>query len=134
MLAQLLACGQVTDVEASYLTGYTPQRIYQLRQDPAFAELLAGYAASKELAFVDVLARMRSLGISAMEEIQARLEEAPEEFSLTKLQELMDMLLVKGRSTPGGAVAQQGSGGSAPAVQISFVTPGGPVIQGEVGR
>ncbi len=133
LLAQLLANG-VSNVDASYVSGYTPERIYQLRQDPAFQELLASYQDTKELAFVDVMARMRDLGLSALEELQTRLDERPEDFSPTKLLEVMKALLVEGRAGPGmnlPAASGNGAGGQpGPVVpiQINFVPAGGPTI------
>lgn len=86
-LARALAKG-ASIIEASAITGYTPARIQQLRKAPAFIELEAYYAEQVEAAGAEVLERIKVLSISAVEELQDRLETAPENFrndDLTKL-------------------------------------------------
>lgn len=118
-LAQVLARG-ASDTEASLVTGYTPGYISILRTDPAFQELLAHYGKVTEAVFVDVAERMRVLGLGSLEELQRRLEEAPDDWSRRELMELSKLMLVDSR---GGAAS--GASGGAPGVQvaISFVAP-----------
>ena len=124
-LAQLLARG-VPGVEASLITGYSQSRISVLRTDPAFQELLEHYGAQRELANIDVLDRMRALGIDSLEELQARLESNPDGFSARELMELTELLLVKGRAAPGSRQGGGPSGGAGTGagvvLNVKFVT------------
>jgi hypothetical protein len=105
------------------IAGYSQSRVSLLKADPMFRELLAHYAAQREIAHADVLERMRVLGMNSLEELQARLEETPEAFSPRELMELTELMLVKGRIGAGGA-----AGAGAPqltagvAVNVNFVT------------
>ena len=134
-LAQNLAKG-MDDTEASLVTGYSTNYISILRTDPAFQELLANYGAERQAVFVDVLERMKSLGLHTLEELQGRLETDPEKFSNREMMELAKMLLVDGGHA-GRAGQGTASGGSGPVqVAISFVTAtqqpqaSGPVLDG----
>jgi hypothetical protein len=120
MLAQCIAKG-MDDTEASLISGYAPSYISFMRGDPAFQELLATYGAEREAVFVDVLERMKALGLHTLEELQARLEDQPDKFSNRELQELARMLLIESKQKDLG-----GGGGPGVAVAISFVqAPGG---------
>lgn len=119
LLAQALATGR-TQAEVSLLTGYSPSYISIIKEDPAFAELLAYYAGNREKAFVDVLDRMKSLGLSSLDELQARLADDPDGWSKRELMDLSELMLVKGR---GGALPD-GIGMKGPAgvsVTVNFV-------------
>lgn len=119
-LAQLLAKG-MDQTDASLITGYSPAYISSLKQDPAFAELLATYGKEREAIFVDVLERMRMLGISSLDMLQAKLDDEREVWTKRELMEMAELLLIKpGQSRAGGL----GGGGSAPAVSVNvkFVT------------
>lgn len=134
-LAQLLATG-MTGVEASLMTGYSQTRISILRADPAFGELLEHYRQVRELHFVDVLERMKQIGLNTLDEIQDRLEAAPEAFSARELMELTELMLVKGRTGPGAGPGggASGSAGAGVVVNVKFVAPGSssPTIEGEL--
>jgi hypothetical protein len=132
--AQLLAQGQ-TRYEVSLVTGYTPDYITSLQSDPAFKGLLAYYAGEREKIFLDTVERMRQVGITALEELQTRLEEEPEKWSRQDLMLMTKLLL----TDPMKVGANGGAGGpSGPAVDITvnFVSPkaeqGGPIIDGVV--
>ncbi len=134
-LAQLLVSGENTQAEVALLTGYSESYISNIQNDPSFAGLMAHYASARELRFIDVIERMKSLGIDAMEELQERLAAAPEKFTKKELQEIMDQCL--GPSVAKATAAA--SGGAAPAAQvvISFrasplPVPVGPIIEGEI--
>lgn len=102
-LAQLLARGDQSDAEIALITGYSPSRISILKSDPSFAELLAGYREVREAVFVDTLERMKVLGLSTLDELQERLESAPERWSNRELMEMADLMLVKPKlATPLG--------------------------------
>ncbi len=119
-LAQVLAKG-VEETEASAITGYSRSYISILKHDPSFSELMASYERMRDEIFVRALERMNSLGLSSLDELQARLEEDPQGWSRRELMELAELCLVKPQRTPsGGAVGPGGSGGGVN-VEIKFV-------------
>jgi hypothetical protein len=130
-LAQLLAQGR-GESEAALITGYSPSRISILKSDPAFQELLASYTEIRQNIFVDTLERMKILGLSTMDELQERLETAPERWSNRELMEMADLMLVKPRQANPFT-----SGASGPpvgvAIQVQFVKSSTPalIIEGE---
>jgi len=93
-LAQMLATGTKQE-ECALITGYSPVYISILKTDPTFNDLVAYYAAQREVVFVDAIERMRSLGLSTLDELQARLEEDPTQFSNRELFEQAELMLVK---------------------------------------
>jgi hypothetical protein len=121
-LAQLLARGDCTQTEAALITGYSLSYISILKTDPAFAELLSQYQEERKEIFVDVLERMKVLGLSTLDELQRRLEEMPEGWSRRELMEMAELMLVKphqGRASAAGAPAP------AVSVNVKFVQAGG---------
>jgi len=137
ILAQTLAAGHSNEA-ASLITGYSISRISILNGDPTFRQLLAHYQGNKEIAFVDLIDRMKALGLSTLEELQSRLDDNPDEWTKRELMDLAELLLVKGKSTgmvPINAPVQN-------SISISFVSspnagesgrsPDGPVIEGVV--
>lgn len=118
-LARLIAVGSA-DAEASQITGYSPAYISKIKKDPSFEELVEYYAVQKEQIFVDVVDRMRVLGLSTLDELQNRLEEEPEEWSRRELMELAELMLVK----PAAARTNLATTASAPpvSVNVKFVT------------
>lgn len=140
-LAQLLAQGR-PDTEVSLITGYSPSRISILKSDPTFKELMSSYQSLREQVFVDTLERMKILGLSTLDELQERLENAPERWSNRELMEMADLMLVKPKlATPlgqssalGGALtAVQPGQAVGVAIQVQFVKSDTPalVIEGE---
>jgi hypothetical protein len=128
LLAQALAKGMKPG-EAALATGYCLSRISVLQGDPAFAELLAHYRDLADVRFIDVAERMKGLGLTAMDEIQDRLDTTPEGFSNRELMELADLMLVKGKMAP------QGGSAGAPAIMVQFISSeSGVTIDGEVSR
>lgn len=116
-LAQLLAKG-ASQSEAALLTGYSPAYVCNLAgHDPAFRELVEAYRGEREALWVDALERMKVLGLTALDEIQARLADDPAQFSNRELAELAETLLVKGARSPGGG---GGVGGQAAGLAISI--------------
>lgn len=107
-------------VEASLITGYAPGTISQLLNDPAFQELMCYYGTQREQVFVDTLERLKSLGLTSHEELQRRLDEAPEKFTNTQLMELVEMALLKPEVAK--AMSRQApSNGPATNIQVTFV-------------
>ena len=134
-LAQLLARG-LPAAEASLITGYSLSRISILRGDPTFAELLASYQTNRELVFADTLERMRVLGLSTLDELQDRLEAAPERWTNRELMEMADLMLVKPRiattmgqaSALGGGVPGQAGGSGGVTVNVKFISAETPAL------
>jgi len=116
-LARLLAKG-TAQVEAAAITGYSQSRISILKHDPSFQELMEYYRGQVEEIFVDANKRLATLGISVIDELQERLEEAPQDFKPRELMELAELCL--DRSLTKG----QGPGSAAPvSVNVTFVEP-----------
>ena len=135
-LAELLASG-VAPIDAALITGYSVQRVRDLQaSDPAFRELIVHYQASRELKFVDVMDRMRSLGLATLEELQDQMLERPETFTNREKMDLVELMLVKGRSAPGvaaGAPVAGAPGGVV--VNVKFVgAEAKTTIEGEIVR
>ena len=86
-LARCLATGMKTS-EASAITGYTPSTISILKGDPGFKQLLAEYRNAENAAMASFVERATTLTTTAINELQDRLEEAPEEFSPATLIEI----------------------------------------------
>lgn len=83
-LARCLASGMKPH-QAAEITGYTQNRICLLQQDPAFQALLAEYREEAREIFADLNQRMNNLSLDAIEELQERLNDAPEAFSIAML-------------------------------------------------
>lgn len=123
MLARLLAEGRKPG-ECSLVTGYAPSRISTLQNDPAFKELIAYYSQNVEAKYLDVHERLATLGMATLDELQERLEEAPEGFKNRELIELAEFAL--DRSVTQDQRKGQAQGG-APAISVTFVSaPAGP--------
>lgn len=123
-LAQLLAQGK-EQAEVALITGYSPAYISTIKNDPTFQELLSHYASVTEAAFVDVMERLRVLGLNSIDELQQRLEEDPEAWSRRELMELAELTLLKPiQAIRGGGQALNGGQGAAGGVSVSvnFVT------------
>jgi len=64
-------------VETSHITGYTPARLGQLKNDPTFQELMQHYKDLTDGQWLNVHERLAALGIAITEEIQQRLTRTP---------------------------------------------------------
>lgn len=119
-LAQLLARGSA-ESEVSLITGYSLAYISRIKNDPQFRELLQHYGAKAEAVYVDVLDRMKGVGLTALGKLSERLEEDDSAFSNRELMELTDLTLAKplARAAGFGAGIQNGNGGVN--VSVSFV-------------
>lgn len=87
-LARLVAEGR-KHTEISAITGYSPSYISTIQNDPAFKNLVEYYKGQVEEAFVTVHERLAALSMLSAEELQARLTENPEEFTVRELNELI---------------------------------------------
>lgn len=89
-LARLLAEGR-KQVEVSAITGYSPSYISSIQNDPAFKNLVAYYKGQVEETFTSVHERLAALSMLSAEELQQRLTENPEEFTVRELNELLSL-------------------------------------------
>ncbi len=117
-IARLLADG-TKQVEISAITGYSQSRISILKGDPAFQELMAYYSTQKEAIYLDVHQRLGTLAITAVEELQQRLDEGPGKMTNREVKEIAEMAL--DRSYTKGATQPKTPGGMSLTVQ--FVSP-----------
>ena len=130
-LARVLAEG-VENAEASLITGYSPAWISTLGGDPAFQQLVKYYQSQKDKVFVDVCERRRTLGLSALDELQKKMD--TEDWDKEELMALAELTL--GKAGQGSAPQGQGAP-SATALQITFVTatpreePKGHLLEGK---
>lgn len=110
----------VSDEEASNLIGYAPATINNLRQQKAFKQLVLHYAGLDGPPNVpDPTERMRALGLSTLEELQARLEDDPDSFTKRELLDMTELLLVKAANlSPRGVAARTENGGVRVAIQF----------------
>lgn len=126
LLAKAVASGK-TLLECSKLTGLTGARISDLKNDPAFQELVSFYADELNEIFVDVHQRMASLGTSVLEELQERFDAEPDKFTKRELMDLFTAMADRSIPTAkGGPSPQQGisvGGGAGLNLQINFVSP-----------
>lgn len=122
-IARLVASG-AKDVEAAIACGYTATRVMQLKQDPAFQELIAYYSAQKDAIFQDIQERLAGAGTAFVEELQERLEENPEQFTNKELLAGVEVFLDRSSAPP---KSRMNSGPSVlPPISISFHSgPGG---------
>lgn len=128
MLARLLAEGK-SGQEASLVTGYAPSRISILQNDPAFSELVVYYKGQVEAKYLDVHERLAMLGLSTLDELQARLEEDPDSFKNRELMELAEFALDRS-VTKDARKAGANAGAGAPIVQVTFVGAAGTPPEG----
>ena len=95
-LARVICTG-VTDLEASSITGYSPNRISILKNDPSFKELLNHYASIKETAFeqaqIDIAQRLRSIGIDTLEVLHEKIINEPEKIDVKTLGIIAELTL-----------------------------------------
>lgn len=119
-LARLLAEGH-KHVAIAEMVGYTPGRISVLLEDPAFRELVEHYAEAVRDEYLDVHERLAALGVSAMEELQERLDESPKALSNKELQGIMETALDRSIAPNKASGASAGGGSGKTQIQINFV-------------
>lgn len=136
-IAQLLASEGASPARVSLVTGYSPAYVRRLQGDPVFRELLAYYANQTEAVTGDLRDRLNTLGLSAMDELQMRLEEKPDEFTKKDLMEIVK------QATPavGGAGSSALGQGPQVSLNVQFVQAGPqtgvepmPVINSQINR
>lgn len=83
-LARCLASG-MRPAQAGLVTGYSSSRISILQNDPAFCGLVEDYRNEAKAAFADLAERMSDLSLDAIEILQERLHDNPEQFTVGTL-------------------------------------------------
>jgi hypothetical protein len=132
-LARLLSEGR-SNSDAALLTGYSPTYVSVLKDDPSFQELVAHYGMQEELYHVDVLERMKMVGLTTLDTLQERLEEDSSSFTNRELMEQAELMLVKpmvatrGGILPGVAAGPASNGVS---INVNFIGQSTPRSQPE---
>ena len=121
-LARLLAEGRRPG-ECAAILGFAPSRISILQQDPAFKDLLEFYKSQVEVQYLDVHSRLAQLGTTAVEELQERLEEDPEGFSVSQLQNIAEMALDRSVAPAKGGPKGPVGGASGINLVVQFQAP-----------
>lgn len=132
-LAQLLAA-DVSMVDASMMTGRSTKSITALLNDPAFKELMAYYKEQQGERDFDAYKRLVTLGGTAMEILQERMEDSPDKFSNNELRQIVESSMDRS-AAPAKGDPRSAQGKSAGLnVSINFVPsrPMGAVVEGEV--
>lgn len=129
-VARLLASG-IRPVEVSVMTGRSLGSISSLQNDPAFQELLAHYAQEQEVREFDAYRRLCTLGGTAMEILQERLEESPDRFTNNELRQLVESTMDRSAAPAKGDPRAAGGQGAGLNVSINFV-PARPIVDAEV--
>ena len=86
-LARCLATG-MKQGDAAHVAGYSVARVAQLVDDPTFSALVADYREDTKSIVADMTERMANLSMDALETIHDRLQEDPNQFSLSFLLEM----------------------------------------------
>lgn len=89
-LARNLASGMAPS-EAAVVCGYSLSRVSILQDDPAFHELLAFYRSDVQAQYRDLHTRLSGIAADALDVLQERLEDTPENLSVGQLIELSKM-------------------------------------------
>ena len=120
-LAQLIATSNDTNGQIAVLSGYSETYIARLMVDPMFQGLVEQYGKITELKFRDTLEKMDQVGRDAVNELQFRIAETPEQFSNRELVEVIDSLITKPKASAGSTNLTLAN--STPTINISFRTP-----------
>lgn len=102
-LAKCLASG-MKQSQAALVTGYSQSRISILQNDQAFQALVAEYKDEAKSIFADMTERMADLSLDAMELLQERLHEAPQDFSVPMLLDVVKAFADRTGHGPGQEV------------------------------
>ena len=122
-VAQLIAQGLPRPTVA-LRSGYSTGHIAHLEKNPAFRALVEHYMDVVELEFVDVIERMRDVGIEALDRLKAQLVDDERDFSVRELNEIIGTNLVQPMMAQAKAAAGAGAGGNAPVPSIHISFPG----------
>lgn len=87
-LARLIASGTAPNA-AAIITGYQAGTVYQLMDDPTFAELVKFYREQVADEYQGMHAQMAGLGADALDELRRRVEEEPDKLGLNALIDIL---------------------------------------------
>ena len=118
-IARMLAEGDKTIIAVSEASGYSPSRISALQSDPSFKELVEYYRGKIEEQYLDVHGQLADLGMDMFDEIRHRLDQDPEQFTITQLLTIGEKLLNK-TVAPDKTKLQPNSGNDGPAQIPNF--------------
>lgn len=118
-IAGLIAKG-VDNAEISLITGFAPSYISMLKSSPDMKELVEYYRVQAEERTVNAIARLKQMGVSSIEEVQKRLNEAPEKFTHGQLMDMVEIGLIKPMAVGAAAAGAQGGAGAASGIQINL--------------
>lgn len=123
-IARLVAAGKA-DYEIAFITGYNPAYICNLKSGQDFKDLISYYEVQKDQIFIDVMERMKAIGLNTLDEIQRRFEEAPEAFTAQQLMDLTELMLIKPAraAQQGQSSGPPGGSGAGVTVNVQFVAP-----------
>jgi hypothetical protein len=101
-LARLLASG-VPAWEAAIITGYTESYISVLQGDKTFQNLILFYRTDRDDAVKKAQAQLAGLSVDVIQELQRRIEDEPEDFSVGQLVEVGKLALDRSGNGPASA-------------------------------
>lgn len=87
-LARCIATG-MRPMQASLVTGYSPERISTLQRDPTFKALVEDYRREAQSVFADLGERMYEFSLDALEILHERLQAEPSTFTIPVLLDLV---------------------------------------------
>lgn len=121
-LAGLLAKG-ISNSEISLITGFSPSYISTLKSAPDMVELVEYYRQQVEERTVDAMARLKMLGVSSLEELQGRLNDAPEKFTSNQLMDMIEMGLIKPLDAAVAAAGKAATQQTPIQINLNFKSP-----------
>lgn len=86
-LAKCLAAG-LSVPDAASMSGYAAQTVYNLKNEPAFAELISHYGEQVEDELINLSGRLSRISADALDVLQDRLENDPDKISVSELREI----------------------------------------------
>ena len=86
--ARYFALG-MKNYEVSAVTGYTEARLSVLKNDPSFQELITYYQNNAAEKVVELRERMLTVGLDALDVLQERLDERPDDFKNGELTDVV---------------------------------------------
>lgn len=90
-LAQCIAGGMDESI-AALVCNYTPQRVSQLKADPAFANLIDHYKTTVDAAFSDFTTAAADLSMDMLSRLREILESEPERLNPTHIMDAIKLL------------------------------------------
>lgn len=98
-LAQLLSMG-MNETRAAMLCSYSPNYVSVIKNDPAFAELLAHYSGIVKEEYVDFVSAAKDLSLDMMGRLREFLEHEPERLTPSMVLESLKVLADRSGNAP----------------------------------